>query len=205
MLFKYFLVAPFSQADVMSTRNSQIADEGACHSFVLNWLRLIMDKPAEPAKNRLAAIKQKSGGINIVLQRAFGTRFESDLAEYLTADAMLLRLRGLTADPAIFDATSYNYTQLEKEITPSDSSGFIYTIYFFSAQEQEDSAHTVGIYRMNNPKGTDEGIVLFDPNFGEFKVPLQDFQAWFGFYAQYIGRIDFHILRPIRITGEGAT
>lgn len=199
------IVARFDQSTVMSSRKgSVVANEGAFHNFSLNWLRMILDDPARKAKERMEAMKQKAGGVNIVLQMAFGIRWDSDPSDIEHADAMVLCLRGLEAKSPLINLEPFSHSRLINETAASGPCGCVYSFWFKGAvQGASGGAHSVALYRTAGSK-TEGHYSFFDPNFGEYKVHVRKFSDWFRAFRKYYGPFTDHLLRPIVVVGEDA-
>ncbi|MGI9274844.1 MAG: YopT-type cysteine protease domain-containing protein [Endozoicomonas sp.] len=201
-----FLESGFDQTLTMSSRTgSHIADMGACHNFSLHWLRMILEKPRQRASERMDVLHKNAGGINIVLQQAFVSRWSSDAADCEHADAMILRLRGLEAKSAVINYEAFSQSRLRSETITRGGCGFVYSFWFSgSVQGASGGAHSIALYRTSSEKK--EGFYsIFDPNFGEFMILPGKFSSWFTDFRKLYGPFTAHMLRPIYVVDKDKT
>lgn len=198
-----YLESGFDQTLVMSPRKgSVIANEGACHNFSLHWLRMIIGNPRERASVRMDTMRTKAGGVNIVLQQAFGSRWDSDPNDCEKADAMVLRLRGLEEQKMLINYEPFSHSRLVNETITRGPCGCIYSFWFTgSVQGASGGAHSVALYRSASEKK--EGFYsFFDPNFGEFQILPENFSTWFTDFRKEYGPFTDHMLRSVIVVGK---
>ena len=178
-----YLQETFEQIVVMAPRQgSKAAQEGACHNFSLHWLRLVMEAPRQLARERMNALKKKDGGLNLLFQKVFVERWESDPSTASNADTLVLRLRGMEADKPVIDFEAFSQNRLEKILENPGTGGGVYSFWFKgSVPGAASGAHSIAFYRSGTPGGskTEGFIYCFDPNFGEFMILQSDFKNGF--------------------------
>ncbi len=193
--------ACFSQMDVIAGRadkNPAAATEGACHAFSIHWLRLVLSNSRGLPRDRMAEIKRDCGGVNLLMQNVYFSRFSP--CDPIESDQMLFRLRGLTPLPAVIRFGQYSGTELISNIT-SKQGGFIYTFSRnFTDCEVDQLVHTIAFYRTS--VGVEGFIYIYDPNRGEFHVLPEDFSTfWYEFIAEYTF-IGGHVLRQVVVSDK---
>ena len=192
--------ACFSQMDVMAgrtDRNPLAATLGACHAFSLHWLRLVLSNSRELPRDRIAAIKRGCGGVNLLMQNVYTSRFSP--CEYFESDQMLFRLRGLMSLPPMLCVSD---KKLLSQICWTEG-GFLYSFGYYNdvRGSSEEGGHSMAFYRTS--VGADGFIYVYDPNFGEFHVIPEDFPTfWWEFIAGRYGPTHTSLLRPVIISGK---
>ena len=193
--------ACFSQLDVMAGRtdkNPVAAAKGACHAFSIHWLRLVLSNSRELPRDRMAEIKRDCGGVNLLMQNVYFSRFSPH--DPIEADQMLFRLRGLTSLPPVIRFGPYSCKELFSNIV-SKKGGYIYTFSRdFKDCEVDQIVHTIAFYRTS--VGFEGFIYVYDPNRGEFHVLPEDFSTfWSEFVAEY-SFISGHLLRQVVVSDK---
>ena len=201
-----YLVAHFSQRDVMSSRvdkNLEAAETGACHCFTLHWLRLVLSESSELPSVRLAKLKKDGGGLNLLLDEVYGRRFDHiDHHEIEESDRMLLRLRGLKVLCSTLPWGGYDRRSFIENVRRTEG-GFIYSYQYkknsVAPPGGGDSAHTIAFYNSSA-----SGLVYaFDPNFGEFHMTPKNLSPfWQMHLALYYGLPYYHTLRQLGVDGR---
>ena len=192
--------ACFSQMDVMAgrtDRNPLAATRGGCHAFSIHWLRLVLTNARGLPRDRMAKIRRDCGGVNLLMQNVYASRFSP--CEYFESDQMLLRLRGLMSLPPIFCP---GYQQLLSQICWREG-GFLcsFTYHYDLRGFSEESGHSMALYRTS--VGADGFIYVYDPNVGEFHVIPEDFPAfWWEFITGRYGPAQASLLRPVIISDK---
>ena len=201
-----FLEAGFDQSNTMSPRvGSTIANEGACHNFSLHWLRMILGDTRKRPSERMDELHKNKGGVNIVLQRAFTTRWAADVGDFENADAMIMRLRGLDAKSATIPYGVFSKSQLKKTTLTNGGCGYVYSFWFSgSVQGASGGAHSIAMYRSSSDKSS--GFYhVFDPNFGEFMILPDNFVRWFSSFSKEYGPFNYHMLRQVTVVDKDKT
>ncbi len=192
--------ACFSQMDVMAgrtDRNPLAATWGACHAFSIHWLRLVLSKSRSLPRDRMAEIRRDCGGINLLMQNVYESRYSP--YECCESDQMLLRLRGLTSLQPI---SCPNYIDLLSRIYWTNGA-FLYSFGYYRVVPgpSQEEGHTMAFYRMS--VGAEGFIYVYDPNRGEFHVIPGDFRAfWWEFIAGRYGPAQASLLRPVIISDK---
>ena len=200
-----YLVAHFSQDDVMSSRidrNPEAAELGACHCFALHWLRLVLSKSSELPSVRLAKIKKDGGGLNLLLNDVYCRRCgHMDAHELEESDRMVLRLRGLKVLCLTIPWGGYDRSSLIGNVRRTEG-GFVYSYQF---KEKNDShqgedllGHSIAFHSSSASGGL---IYAFDSNFGEFHMTPKNLSPfWQMHLALHYGPPYYHMLRQLGVT-----
>ena len=196
-----YLVAHFSQLDVMSSRidkNPEAAQSGACHCFSLHWLRRVLSNSSELPSVRLAKLKRDGGGLNLLLNDVCCRH--SDAYEIEEADRMVLRLRGLKVLCVTIPCVGYDRRSFIGNVRRTEG-GFVYS-YFFkekhdSHQGEDLLGHSIAFYSSSASGGL---IYAFDPNYGEFHMTPKNLSPfWQMHLALYYGPPYYHMLKQIGV------
>ena len=199
-----YLVADFSQFNVMSDRidrNPEAAQTGACHSFALHWLRLVLSNSSESPSDRLAKIKRSGGGLNLLLNDVYCRHLgHIDACELEQSDRMMMRLRGLKALPA---ARSWSRYELIGDLY-SRWGAFSHLYHFIlgngGRQGEDRSAHSVAFYSSSASAGL---TYFFDPNIGEFHMTPEELPPfWQMHQALHYGTPFWHMVRQVEVGGS---
>ena len=193
--------ACFSQFDVMAGRmdkNPAAAAIGACHAFSIHWLRLVLTNSRGLPRDRMAEIKRDCGGVNLLMQNVYFSRFSP--CDPMESDQMLFRLRGLTPLPPVIRFGPYSSKALFSNIN-SKQGGFIYTFSRdFKNCDVDQLVHTMAFYRTS--VGVEGFIYIYDSNRGEFHVLPEGFLTfWCEFTADYTC-ISGHVLRQVVVSDK---
>ena len=195
-----YLVARFSQADVMSGRidkNPNAAQMGACHCFSLHWLRLVLSNSSELPSVRLAKIERDGGGLNLLLNDVYNRHCDGiEIRQFEEADRMMLRLRGLKILCLTIPWVGYDRSNLVRNVC-STGMGFVYTYQHNSYQDGRGAAHSVAFY---NSSASDGLIYAFDANLGEFHMTPENFSPFWQMHLElYYGLASYHMLKQIGV------
>ena len=195
-----YLVARFSQFDVASSRidrNPVAAEMGACHSFSLHWLRLVLSNSTELPSVRLAKIERDGGGLNLLLNDVYNRHCSHlELQYFAEADRMMLRLRGLEILCLTIPWVGYDHSSLIRNIRSTEG-GFVYTYQHESHQGGQREAHSIAFYNSSASGGL---IYAFDSNLGEFHMTPKNLSPfWQMHLALYYGLPCYHMLKQIGV------
>jgi len=196
------LIAEFVQVDAMAPLGMSAAQtQGACHNFTIHWLNLMIFEDSDAvsdtkaAINRMTKLSAGKGGGNAVLQKVYGQRWNELGNSFQDADNMPIALRGLKGS-AVIGYSTFNQDDFVKKIKKPDFAGFIYSFWFTdSVVGAPGGAHTIGFYRALTGKGGKlvptkgyvDHVSAFDPNYGEYYVPVIEFNYWFNKLKQAYG------------------
>lgn len=89
----------------------------------------------------------------------------------LLSHELPLRLRHLQATTPITGAFSAAKT-VQQVLSASAPTGFLYGFDFFDPKEGRESGHAIAFFRLPDM------ICAFDPNAGEYHIPVNQFNAW---------------------------
>ena len=145
----------------------------------------------------MAAIKRGCGGVNLLMQNVYASRYSP--YDYFESDRMLFRLRGLTSLPEI---SFQDDLRLCEHICKTEG-GFLYSFGYYPDVRgfSEDSAHSMAFYRTS--VGNDGFIYVYDPNFGEFHVIPDKFKDFLlRFLVERYGPTHARLLRSVIISDK---
>ena len=195
-----YLVARFSQLDVMSSRidsNPEAAQLGACHCFSLHWLRRVLSNSSELPSVRLAKIKRDGGGLNPLLNDVYCRHLDhTNDYEFEESDRMILRLRGLKVLCLTIPWGGYDRSRLIGDVCRTEG-GFVYTYFYETYQGEQGAGHSIAFYSSSASDGL---IYAFDSNFGEFHMTPQKLSPfWQVHLALNYGPAHHHMLRQVGV------
>lgn len=202
------LTASFSQVDTMAGNANTAATAGACHNFSIEWCKLVCaDSTPGHATQRMTALGANKGKSNALMQKVFVSRWTEAGSDFTASDDLPIAARGMVRRGIGINYSAYSQAAAIQAINAPRSSGILYSFWFPGAVVGAgDGAHTIAFFRsLAARRGnlTSSGDVFgFDPNFGEYLIPVAHLDAWFdNLKASYAGTITYQYIAYISPQG----
>lgn len=185
---------------------AHLAEYGACHSFSIVWLSLILREklPYTTVNQRLDSLQKNCQKI-VQLQKDYC--FTAISTQNPLADHTLLQSQGLH-ETGVVEGSLLGGTLLEKitiqlmsEMHQPTGAAFLHSFSYID--NGQTARHTIAYFRpiteVNGRKvPIDNNIIIFDPNFGEACIQIDQLpNALSNLFTYYGARLTASILRGI--------
>lgn len=149
---------------------------GVCQTLSLRWIKLKLDERAGGTSTgsveRVGAVRREF--ISIALVHADGGAASPDPMKHAAS------VYGLTKGSRLF-ATAEGCTNCDPSsiaIKVKSTKNACYLYRFAPEALRDRGYHAIGMYQSGGKLGFSCNVYVFDPNFGEYKVPNSSFQEW---------------------------
>ena len=134
----------------------------------------------------------------------FNSRWAEGGSSYKVADQMMIMMRGLSEAGLPIDYSAFNRGRLLENVKKPREAGMVYSFWFTgSVVGAAGGAHTIGFFRSLTGRGgkmvsTDGQVVAYDPNFGEYRMDVREFNYWFNKLMAMYGPVQYQMMKFVK-------
>lgn len=151
---------------------------GICHLFALQWCKEVLAAPGGSASTRVDACDKKLKQVG-TLYKAFSDKWALDADDGYAADGGVAKMIGVEIGK-ITDTKQQSV--MVTEVTKARDQAFILSFWW-----SDGSGHSIGVYHTKGGTFSSGKVLVFEPNYGEYKMKNNQFGAWFSWLIQNYG------------------